>query len=171
MVIRAQTSGSAPAIWQPHLLAMVLGLAYAWCISQTAFVKTGVQFISPLLVIMSVHLVWILASRSLQRGYAQTVLFRSLISGLALAVLVPLIEMVSPMPSHANSDLSSTFAGLLAVLFCLAVLVRAICDDVNSHALILRNSRRQCLEGWAARTMLSAPASRHCPALPSRSSA
>ncbi len=117
---------------------MTLSMVYAWGISQTAYVTTSVQFISPLLVMMTVHWTWMVATRSLEQGYAQTVFFRSLVSGLALALLVPLIEIASPMPSHAGSGSSDGLQSLLMVLFCLVVLAAVLAIAAGALHLLLK---------------------------------
>lgn len=108
--------------WLPHLIAMALSMRYAWGISQTPYVTTGLQFIAPLLLIMAVHLVWVLAVGATLPGYARVVLRRSMVTAIALAAIIPLIEIMSPQPSYASSELGDFLPGILATLFCLTVL-------------------------------------------------
>ena len=109
------------ATWPAHALAVSLSMSYAWGISQTVYVQTSIQFISPLLVVLLVHLLWVLMTTHREPGYARTVVYRAFLSSVVLALLVPAIMSVAPMPSTASSG-AGAFNGVWVVLFCLAVL-------------------------------------------------
>lgn len=116
---------SVKVTWPAHALAMSLGMSYAWGISKTTYVQTSLQFVSPLLVMLLVHLLWLLATHDRQPGYAREVVSRALVSALFIALLVPAVMAVAPMPSAADAE-SSAFTGFLGVLLCLAVLAAVI---------------------------------------------
>jgi hypothetical protein len=107
-----------------HLLAGALTLFYAWLISNTRFVTTGVQFVSPLAVVLLVHLAWLGASRRLGPGFAMIAYRRSLVTAIGIAACTGILAMFAPMPAAATtvSDMAGYFYGALAILACLAVL-------------------------------------------------
>lgn len=109
-----------PMRFFPHLAAMALSLAYAWSISQTVYVTTGLQFIAPLLIILLCHLAFLWLQRRLELGYAKLVLSRTLSSAVLLIVLLVAIELLTPRQSHAGAG--ETVTGILSILFCLVVL-------------------------------------------------
>lgn len=127
--VRVQERTLVKATWPAHALAMLLSMSYAWGISKTAYVQTSLQFISPLLVIVLVHLLWLLATRGRQPGYARTVMDRAVVSSLFLALLVPAMMSIAPMPSTASSG-DGAFGQFLIVIFCLAVLAAALAAAV-----------------------------------------
>ena len=116
---------SVKTTWPAHALAILLSMSYAWGISKTAYVQSSLQFVSPLLIIASVHLLWLLATRGRHPGYARTVIYRTLISSVALGLLVPAIMAVAPMPSAASSEGINLY-GFLVAIFCLAVLAMTL---------------------------------------------
>ncbi len=122
---RLRTRALVKADWPAHALAMCFSMTYAWGISKTAHVQTSLQFISPLLVIGLVHFLWVLATRGRQPGYARTVIDRALMSSLLLALLVPAVMAVAPMPSAASSA-DGYLYGFLVTLFCLVVLANTL---------------------------------------------
>ncbi|MEM6550455.1 MAG: hypothetical protein AAF713_22460 [Pseudomonadota bacterium] len=124
--MQSEVENKRPARWLPHLVAIGLSMGYAWGVAQTPYVTTGLQFISPLLLIMAAHTVWLQADGAAVQGYARIVFCRSLLSAIALATIVPLVEIASPTPSYAVSEVASPVVGILAVLFCLSVLAAVV---------------------------------------------
>lgn len=105
----------------PHLLAASLATFYAWEVSQTQFVTTGLQFVTPFLLVLLVHFGWLFFARASQAGFAQTVLARSAATSIGMVAFVFLAELFAPMPSQAN-DLEGMLYGILGVLFCVLIL-------------------------------------------------
>ena len=114
----------APIRLFPHLAAIALSLAYAWHISQTDYVTTGLQFIAPLLVILLCHLAFLWLRRRLEPGYARLVLSRTLTSAVLMIVLLIASELLTPRQSYAGAG--ETVTSILSVLFCLVVLAIVI---------------------------------------------
>lgn len=103
-----------------HLLAAGLALQYAWFISQSAYVATGLQFIAPLIIIMAVHLCWIAVSRGLPVGFSSLVYWRSAQSSVGMAIVILFASIVAPKPAYASgSDVLET---VLMVVFCVAII-------------------------------------------------
>ena len=107
----------------PHLLAIALSMTYAWHISKTEYVTTGLQFVAPLLIILLCHLAIRWFQARLQAAYARVVLSRSLVSAILLALLVFATEQLAPSPSYAETE--AVFK-ILTVLFCLVILAFVI---------------------------------------------
>jgi len=97
-----------------HLIATGFALLYAWKLSQTAYLTTGLQFIAPLLIIMVIHLMWLAASRDLKAGFSQIIYRRSAQSAVGLAVTIFLASVVAPAPAYAGSGIGQT---ILMVVF------------------------------------------------------
>lgn len=103
-----------------HIFAAGLALYYAWFVSQSIYVETGFQFITPLLVIMLVHLIWLALSRGLSPGFSSVVYQRSVQSAVGIALIVLFASIVAPQPANsAGSDLAGN---ILTVVFCVAII-------------------------------------------------
>jgi len=110
----------------PHMLAGSLALAYAWVVSNTRYVTTGVQFVSPLAVVLLVHLAWLAVSRDINTGFAIVTFGRSLTTTLGIAFVTILFAAYTPMPADAASDLTSAFGSFLGIVGCLAVIALVV---------------------------------------------
>jgi hypothetical protein len=106
----------------PHLAAGALALVYARILSGTAYVTTAVQFVSPLAVILIVHLAWMFASRQLTPGFAKMAFGRALVTSMAIIALTFLGVAYAPMPADAAVNAGETLGALLGFIACLAVL-------------------------------------------------
>ena len=110
----------------PHMLAGPLGLLYAWSVSNTQYVTTGVQFVSPLAAVLLVHLVWLGASGRLEAGFAKVAFGRALATTIGVAVFTILFAAYAPMPAEAAPDPTSILVGVFSIFACLAVLALVI---------------------------------------------
>lgn len=115
------SSISRPPILLVHCAAAAASLYYAWLISQSAYVKTGLQFVTPLLVIMAVHLCWIAVSRRMQRGFALEVFRRTAQTSVVMALVLALGSFIAPQPAAADG--MDVVGSLLTVVFCVAIIV------------------------------------------------
>lgn len=100
-----------------HCLAACLALLFAWKTSQTAYVRTGIQFVAPLLIIMATHFVWLTLTRGLTRGFSNLIYCRSTQTAVGMAFFIILSDSLMPLPAHAQSvdDIAS---GIFTVFFC-----------------------------------------------------
>ncbi len=103
-----------------HIAAASLALLYAWQISTSAYVQTGLQFVAPLVVIMIVHLAWMAFERRLTLGFSQTVFRRSLYTAIGLICVIVMSNVITPSPAHAEAG--SIVAGFGGIIFCLAII-------------------------------------------------
>ena len=112
----------------PHLCAALLTLLFAFAVSRTGAVTSGVQFVAPLIVIMLVHLA-LIAWRGLEPGFADDVLKQTAVTAVILVLVFFAAQVLAPMPSEAAVGDSFTM-----VLFCVFILILA----VGAIAAILR---------------------------------
>jgi len=107
-----------------HLAAMTAALFFAWHVSQSSLVTTGVQFIAPLLVVMAVHYVWLALGRHLKPGYAQTIFGRSAGTAILMIALIFAGSVLAPQPAQA--DVGAVFGAVFTVIFCVLIIVIVI---------------------------------------------
>ncbi len=103
-----------------HLVAGGLALLFAWRIAHTGYFNTGVQFVAPLAVILSAHLLWIGVSRGYTAGYASLALARMVATSLAVGFIAILAAAFAPMPAAA-SGAGEVVGAILLMLVCLAI--------------------------------------------------
>ena len=107
----------------PHGIAAGVALTYAWFIFQSSYVKTGLQFVAPVIFILTVHLLWLGTSGQLTRGFSKIALRRSSNTTLIMALGIVAFSMIAPKPASASPNaVADTFAMLLGVVVCLAML-------------------------------------------------
>lgn len=107
----------------PHITAAGIALIYAWFISNSPFVQTGLQFIAPAILILLTHLIWLSFSGQLTHGFANVAFARTTCTTLVLALGIVAFSMFAPQPASANAeDIAVGFGAILGVIGCLAVL-------------------------------------------------
>lgn len=106
----------------PHLVAIAFSMFYAWHISRSAYVTSGLQFLSPLLIILLCHLAILRLRGRLVSGYAGQVLARTALSSVLIVCLVFVADLSSPAPSHADVTAGGALGSILSILFCVLVL-------------------------------------------------
>ena len=107
-----------------HLFAGGLALQYAWLVSGTRFVTTGVQFVSPLVIVLLVHLAWLVVRREFATGYAVVAFERTLTTSVGMLACTVISAVYAPVPAVAEPG-----GGVSTVLFmlaCLAVLALVV---------------------------------------------
>ena len=110
----------------PHILAGGLALLYAWIISQTRYFTTSVQFVSPLAVILIVHLAWFGLTNRLTPGYARSAIGRTAGSAIGIMLCTLLAAAFAPMPAEAAGEWYTPILGPLACLAVLALVVAVV---------------------------------------------
>jgi hypothetical protein len=111
-----------------HVIAGALALGYAWLVSGTHYVTSGVQFVSPLAVVLLVHLGWLAACRELRTGFAMVAFGRMLATAIFIVIVTVACALYAPMPvGAANSDDLKRGLAAVGLLFgCLAVLALVV---------------------------------------------
>jgi hypothetical protein len=113
-----------------HLTAAGMALLYAWLISRTIYVRSGVQFVAPLAIVLLVHLAWLAVCNELQPGFAAVVLRRTLATSVLILVVTIASAIYTPMPVAAapGGDLVNIlwFVGCLGVLALVIAVAAAI---------------------------------------------
>lgn len=100
-----------------HCLAACLALLFAWKTSHTAYVRTGIQFVAPLLIIMATHFVWFKLTSGLTRGFSNLIYRRSTQTAVGMAFIIIVSDSLVPLPAHAQSVEGIAF-GIFTVVFC-----------------------------------------------------
>ena len=116
-----KSSGNLTGSVVPHLVAGSLALLYAWLVSDTRFVTSGVQFVSPLAIVLIAHLSWIGAFEGFKPGFAVALFGRMLTTAFGIVALTVALAIYAPAPATAASGWE-TISGILGVISCLAVL-------------------------------------------------
>jgi hypothetical protein len=112
-----------------HLIAGGLALVYAWLISGTHYVTSGLQFVSPLAVVLLAHLAWLAVRRELRMGFAMVAFGRMLATAICIVLFTAVCAVYAPIPvGAANSDdVERGGLGAVVLLFgCLAVLALVV---------------------------------------------
>lgn len=121
----------------PHLLAGALALLYAWNLSGTRFVTTGLQFVAPVAVILVAHLVWLAVRRQLNPGFSHLAFGRTVVTAFGISALSILTDMVAPMPAGA-ADVIETVGMVIACLLVLALVVGVAALAIYAVSKIIR---------------------------------
>jgi hypothetical protein len=120
-----------------------VALSYAWIISETGYAVTGLQFVSPLAVIIVLHLAWLAFSQGLAPGFALVALRRAVITAIVIAVVTLIAAVYAPMPTSANSDstienVANTLAMVLFCMLVIAIVVGVVSMVTYALALVVR---------------------------------
>jgi hypothetical protein len=107
-----------------HLTAGAAGLSFAYMVSATAYMTTGIQFIAPLALILLTHLTWIGLTGGFQPGYSALAISRTAVTANGLVVMSLFAAVVTPMPAEANVE--GYIGGVLAVLLCLLMVAAVL---------------------------------------------
>lgn len=117
----------------PHATAIVAAVLYAWAMSRTAHFQTGLQFIAPVAILLTVHLIWMALSRDLTPGFSRRAVRRSALSAALLMVALMIGSVVAPMPATADSA-----GALLTGIFCLGVIAVVVFLVIFAIVLVFR---------------------------------
>jgi hypothetical protein len=109
----------------PHITATGIALTYAWFIFNSPFVKTGLQFVAPVILILLTHLIWLTLSGQLKRGFANVAIKRTSNTTLIMALGIVAFALFAPQPATAQG-LGETVQMLLGVAMCLAMLAAVL---------------------------------------------
>ena len=120
----SRSSGRAAQL-VPHLFAAAVALAFAFAVFRSDFMRSGLQFVAPLIAILVVHIAWIVGTGRAAPGYAGVALRRTAQTAVGLTGAILVIETLAPMPSEAAGG-ENVLGGILMVLACLVVLAAAL---------------------------------------------
>lgn len=107
-----------------YFAACVFAVLYIWFLSETAYFQTGLQFIAPILVIFSIHLLFMWRRSEFTSGYSVELFRRGAVSALCLGVTVFAASLIAPLPTNAGMG-EITGMALLAIVCLLVVVVVA----------------------------------------------
>jgi hypothetical protein len=112
---------------RPTLLHLTVGgiaLVYAWFVSGTTFVTSGVQFVSLLAIVLLVHLAWLALRRELEAGFALLAFRRALATSLLILIVTFGVAIYAPMPASAADG--DQLISILVFVGCLAVVALVV---------------------------------------------
>lgn len=113
-------SGRALGVMIPHAIAAAAALTYAWFLSQTGLRHTGLQFVTPVIVILLSHLAWFAARGWLTVGFAGRLYGQAALTAVFLIAALILGAVLAPQPAHA--DVGEAVGVVLTILFCAAII-------------------------------------------------
>ena len=102
------------------MIAATVALAYAWFLSQTALIVTGLQFVAPVAIVIGVHLLWCAGQGRLQPGFANRLYGKAAGTALFMAMILLFGAVFAPQPAFANGSEAGQL--ILMVLFCAGVI-------------------------------------------------
>lgn len=120
----------------PHVFAAVVGMTYAWFVSQSQFVATGLMFVAPAVVLIFAHLAWLLGASGWHSKIGRMAMQRASLTALGLFGVVTIGSLSAPMPAQSNAGDFGYM--VLGVLFCLAVLAGVVALVVFVFFLLLK---------------------------------
>jgi hypothetical protein len=137
-MIELSTAATPRRTVMAHLIAGALALLYAWNLSGTRFVTTGLQFVAPLAVILVAHLLWLAARRQLHPGFAHVAFARTAVTAFGISALSILTDVVAPMPAGASNNVIETVGMVIACLLVLALVVGVAAFVIYGFSKIVR---------------------------------
>ncbi len=105
-----------------HITAAILSLTYAWLISHTTYVTTGLQFVAPLLVMMLVHIISQYCNEGLRPGFAHSIYLSTAKTTIVTAGIIMIMNIFAPMPAQTTANTYEVINGLLTIAMCLGIL-------------------------------------------------
>ncbi|MEJ6402769.1 SRPBCC family protein [Yoonia sp. 2307UL14-13] len=102
----------------PHVFAGAVALTYAWYLAQTPWRVSAAQFLSPLILIILVHLVVLALRGRLRPGFAGAVFGQAFLTSVAIMAVLIGGALFAPQPAQA--DVGEAVETLLIVVFCAA---------------------------------------------------
>ena len=99
----------------------ISALLYALCISLTDYRQTGLQFVTPLLIIFIVQSIWCLVALGITTNIFFQISRRTLYTTLMLLFGLVTFAALIPEPAH-GTNIREVIGGIAGVLFCLVVL-------------------------------------------------
>ena len=120
-----------------HFVAGGLALLLASFVSTTVYTTTAVQFVSPLAVILMVHVGWLAATGALKPGFARIAFGRMVATTVCIAFATMLLAVFAPMPAAADSTFGSFFQDAGVVLVCLAMVAVVLMVGAGIVAIVV----------------------------------
>ncbi|EBA13020.1 hypothetical protein RCCS2_04024 [Roseobacter sp. CCS2] len=102
------------------MIAATAALTYAWFVSQTALLATGLQFVAPVAIVICVHLIWFAAQGRLTPGFANQLYAKAAGTAVFMVMALLLGSLFAPQPAFADGN--DAIGLVLGVLFCAAII-------------------------------------------------
>ena len=95
-----------------YFVAGLCALLYAWSVSLTEYRQTGLQFVTPLLVIFIVQSLWCVVTLGITPNLFSQITRRTLNTSFLLMFSVLLFSALVPQPAH-GTGLEDIFSGVM----------------------------------------------------------
>lgn len=112
--------------WFHHLAVGAIALAFAYFVSGTAFVHSGLQFVGPALIIVLLHLTVVSFHRRDAPRIGDAVLARSLVTACLTFFGLLAVEAFTPMPAAAQVGNGDQLGVLIVCVVIIAFVVLVV---------------------------------------------
>lgn len=134
----------------PHFLIGAVAMLFAWYVSGTTFRTSGVQFVTPVMVMVISHFAWAYFRRSLMPGFAALIMGRTFMTAIFVAGVFFLGQLVMPMPAQAAS--SEEIGTVIAMVIMCAVFVAVVGAVTAAIGYLLVKSIKRILSIFGGRS-------------------
>lgn len=123
----------------PHLLAGGCAFTVAWFVSGTSLRTTGVQFVSPLLLIIAVHVVWMVCAGGIAGSVAMSALRRSCGTAFLTIGVLLLGSIFAPQPALADAgEVIAIVATVVVCALMIGIVVGVVALVMMAFVRVLR---------------------------------
>lgn len=109
-----------------HITAAAAAMVFAYHVWQSPFAKTGVQFVTPMMIIIAIHVAWLAMAKQLSPGFAGAILKRSAITGVCLMLGLLAASILAPAPAAAQASFGDQALVIVFCVFIIAVIIAII---------------------------------------------
>lgn len=109
-----------------HCTAASVALLFAWQISQTSYLQSGLQFIGPVAIILGLHFIYMWLCNELTVGFSDIIYRRATQTAVGMALLIAVADSVLPTPAQASDLGMQVFSVLFSVVFCGTIIVAVV---------------------------------------------
>ncbi len=108
----------------PHILAATLVVVWVGFVSTTGLFQTGIQFVTPVILVALIHLIWLQLTGGVRPGFATRVFARTSQTAALLVGVLMALSVFGPTPAQA--DVGEFLGAGLGLVFCVAVIAVVI---------------------------------------------
>lgn len=109
-----------------HINAAAAAMFFAYHVWQSPFAKTGVQFVTPMMIIIAIHVAWLAVGKQLSPGFAGVIFKRSAVTGVCLMLGLLGASILAPAPAAAQDSFGDQAFVIVFCVFIIAVIVGII---------------------------------------------
>lgn len=128
-----------PAALAPHILAITCATLFIWQISMTPYLQSGLQFVAPVLVLLTCHVLWLALAPRPVAPLAPTAFRRAFGSAVLLALATLAFGLLVPRPVSAQGDDVLTVISM--VVFCVFIIAIVLAVLAGIGYLVIKGLR------------------------------